>query len=237
MIQSKDILTIIPARGGSKGVPRKNIRNLSGRPLIDYTIKAALASKYVKRLILSTDDDEIAIIAKNCGVDVPFLRPKEFATDTAKAIDVVKHTLAKIEKLDGCEYPVVVYLEPPSPFRSQNDIDTCIELFYEQDPGSVVSVVEANQFHPVLMKKIKNGHLKPICFKEPEGVPRQMYNPTAYMRNGAVYVIRKENIMKNIFYGKPIIPYVMPHERSICIDSILDWYAAEAIIISKSKKT
>ena len=230
-----NILTIIPARGGSKGIPRKNIRILAGKPLIAYTIEAALKSRSVKRLVVSTDDKEIAMISSEHGAEIPFLRPPVFATDTAKAIDVVQHMLAEMEKLDDCEYPIVVYLEPPSPFRTANDIDACVELFLEHDPGSVVSVHEANQFHPILMKKIADGQLKPIWKDEPEGVPRQLYKPTAYMRNGAVYVIRRENILKGIFYGDPIIPYVMPDERSVCIDSMLDWYTAEAMVRPESE--
>ena len=230
MIRSEDILTIIPARGGSKGVARKNIRDLNGKPLIAYTIEAALSSRFVGRLVVSTEDKEIAEIATEWGADVPFIRPGEHATDTAKSIGVVKHALLEVEKMDNNKYSVVVYLEPPTPFRIPDDIDACIALFHKNNPGSVVSVCEANQYHPILMKKIVNGHLKPICFDEPEGVPRQMYSPTAYMRNGAVYVLRRENILKDIFYGAPIIPYIMPDEHSICIDSMLDWYAAEAMI-------
>jgi len=235
MKRTQNILTIIPARGGSKGIPRKNIRLLSGKPLIAYTIEAALKSQSVDRLVVSTDDKEIANISIEYGADVPFLRPPEFATDTAKAISVVQHMLTEMEKLDNCKYPIVVYLEPPSPFRSPEDIDACVEQFLNHEPDSVVSVNEANQFHPILMKKIQNNTLKSLWKNEPEGVPRQLYKPTAFMRNGAVYVIKKENILKNIFYGEPIIPHIMPHERSICIDSILDWYAAEAMLRIKTK--
>ena len=236
MIRSEDILAIIPARGASKGVPRKNIRELDGKPLIAYTIEAALGSKYISRLIVSTDDEEIAEISHKWGADVPFLRPVEFATDTAKAIAVVKHALLEMEKLDNCEYPIIIYLEPPAPFKTSKDIDSCIEMFHEQNPASVVSVNEANQFHPILMKIIEDNQLKPIWKVEPEGVPRQLYEPKAYMRNGAVYVIRKENILNDIFYGEPIVPYVMPDERSICIDSMLDWFTAEAMVISQTHK-
>lgn len=236
MIPIENILTIIPARGGSKGVPRKNIKALGGKPLIAYTIETAKQSKYVGRLIVSTDDQEIADISESFGADVPFLRPAEFATDKAKAIGVVKHALLEMEKLDGREYPTVVYLEPPAPFKIAEDIDQSIELFFIHDPGSVVSVFKANQFHPILMKQIIDGQLKPIWKEEPEGVPRQLYQPTCYMRNGAVYVIKKENILRGIFYGDPVIPYVMPEERSICIDGMLDWYAAEAIIMARSEE-
>ena len=184
---------------------------------------------------MSTDDQEIADVCREYDVDVPFLRPPELATDEAKAIGVVKHMLLEIEKYDNCQYPVIVYLEPPSPFRKPEDIDRCIELFNNEKPGSVVSVHKVNQFHPILMKKIENGELKPIWKNEPEGMPRQLYEPKAYMRNGAVYVIRRENIIQDIFYGNPILPYIMPDSRSICIDSMLDWYTAEAMIIAEDK--
>lgn len=235
MINSENILTIIPARGGSKGVLKKNIRELAGKPLIVYTIETALKSKYINKPIVSTDDEKIALIAQKFGADVPFIRPKKYSTDISKPIDVVKHALTEMEKKNKQIYPVVVYLEPPAPFKITQDIDTCIELFFKHDPGSVVSVTEANQYHPILMKKIENGYLKPLCIDyEEAGVPRQMYEPTAYMRNGAVYVIRRENIINNEFYGDPIIPYIMPEVRSLCIDSMLDWFAAESMSLSRS---
>ncbi len=231
---AQNILTIIPARGGSKGVPRKNIRKLGSKPLILYTVEAAFQSKYIGKVIVSTDDEEIAEISKKAGADVPFLRPEEYANDTAKAITVVKHALEKMEKIDGKKYSIIVYLEPPSPFKTSEDIDECIKLFLEHNPSSVVSVTEANQFHPILMKKIEDNQLKPIWKEEPEGVPRQLYSPKAFMRNGAVYVLKRNNILKNIFYGSYIIPYIMPHERSVCIDNHLDWFTAEAILRSKN---
>lgn len=228
MINKKKILGIIPARGGSKGVPRKNIKLLAGKPLIEYTINEARKSKYIDDLIISTDDNEIASIAKQCKAIVPFLRPPELANDTAKAIDVVKHALSTMEKNNACFYDIIVYLEPPAPLRIVDDIDNCIELYNKYLPDSVVSVNEANQFHPILMKQIVNGFLEPIWRKEPEGMPRQQYDPKAYMRNGAVYVLTRENISKGIFYGDKILAYVMPLERSICIDDLNDWYVAEA---------
>jgi len=237
---SEKILAIIPARGGSKGVPKKNIRELNGKPLIAYTIEAAQNSKYVDRLVVSTDSQEIADISINFGADVPFLRPSYLATDSAKALGVVKHMLFEIEKFDNINYSIILYLEPPAPFRTAEDIDRCVELFIKKRPDSVVSVNEANQYHPILMKKISNNYLEPIWKSEPEGVPRQEYKPTAYMRNGAVYVLKKENIIKNKFYGGSIVPYLMPEERSICIDSILDWFSAESMFkylsIVKDKK-
>ncbi|MBX2976359.1 MAG: acylneuraminate cytidylyltransferase family protein [Ignavibacteriaceae bacterium] len=231
----ENILGIIPARGGSKGVPRKNIKLLGGKPLIAYTIENGLQSKYIDKLIVSTDDEEIADISTKHGALVPFLRPKELANDTAKAIGVVKHALITMEEKDGVEYSIVVYLEPPAPLKLTEDIDTAIEMFIEKKPDSVVSVNEANQFHPILMKQIVNGKLEPIWKPEPEGVPRQQYEPKAYMRNGAVYVLKRSNILDGKFYGSNILPYIMPLERSICIDDMNDWYVAEAWMRNKER--
>lgn len=228
MIKGKSVLGLIPARGGSKGVPGKNIKILMGKPLIEYTVEAGRNSKYIDHLIVSTDSKQIANIAKGIPVDVPFLRPRHLASDRSKAIGVIKHAINIMEDLDGTTYDLIAYLEPPNPLRLGIDIDNCLEIFSEKDPDCVVSVQEANQFHPILMKKIEDGLLKPIWKNEPEGVPRQLYNPTAYMRNGAVYIFRKELIMNNILYGENILPYIMPLERSVCIDDLMDWYVAEA---------
>lgn len=237
MINEKKVLAIIPARGGSKGVPRKNIRLLCGKPLIAYTIESALKSIYIDRLIVSTDDDEIADISRKYGALVPFKRPADLANDTAKAIGVVQHALKSMERFDEVEYSIVAYLEPPSPLKTTEDIDIAIKMFYNQKADAVVSVNEANQFHPILMKKIVDGKLEPIWKPEPEGVPRQLYEPKAYMRNGAVYVVKRDNILKGQFYGDNIIAYVMPLERSVCIDDLNDWYVAEAWMnILKEKK-
>jgi CMP-N-acetylneuraminic acid synthetase len=228
MINGKKVLGLIPARGGSKGVPKKNIKSLLGKPLIQYTVDSAKESKYIDHLIVSTDSEEIVQVCKSIHADVPFIRPDYLSSDTAKAIGVIQHAVTTMEEIDGVVYDLVVYLEPPNPLRLVEDIDKCIELFEKDLPDCVVSVQEANQFHPILMKQIKGGRLQPIWKDEPEGVPRQLYNPTAYMRNGAVYVFRKELIMDGILYGKDVLPYIMPIDRSVCIDDMMDWYVAEA---------
>jgi CMP-N,N'-diacetyllegionaminic acid synthase len=235
MINGKKVLGLIPARGGSKGVPKKNIKSLLGKPLIQYTVDSAKESKYIDHLIVSTDSEEIAKVCKDIPVDVPFIRPDYLASDTAKAIGVIQHAITTMEEIDGVIYDLVVYLEPPNPLRLVNDIDKCIDLFEKDLPDCVVSVQEANQFHPILMKQIKDGRLQPIWKDEPEGVPRQLYDPTAYMRNGAVYVFRKELIMDGILYGKDVLPYIMPIERSVCIDDMMDWYVAEAWMKMKNE--
>lgn len=236
MINGKNILGLIPARGGSKGVPKKNIKDLMGKPLIEYTLEAARKSKYIDHLIVSTDSEEIAEVCRSINLDVPFIRPDYLASDSAKAIGVIQHAITTMEEKDGVTYDLVVYLEPPNPLRLVDDIDTCVDLFEKHQPDCVVTVQEANQFHPILMKKIEDDRLQPIWKDEPEGVPRQLYSPTAYMRNGAVYVFRKELIMEGILYGKEILPYVMPVERSVCIDDMMDWYVAEAWMKAKNEQ-
>ncbi len=235
MINNLSVLGLIPARGGSKGVPKKNIKLLNGIPLINYTIKAAKKARYIDKLIVSTDNNEISSICKDQNIEVPFVRPKKLSDDNAKSIDVIIHALKFIEKKDNKVYDIILYLEPPSPLRSYNDINESLEIFVEKNPDSLVSVHEANQFHPILMKKIENEYLKPIWKKEPEGIPRQLYNPTAYMRNGAIYIFKRENILNNILYGDKVFPYIMPIEKSICIDDIRDWYVAEQLIINEKK--
>jgi len=237
MINGEKILGIIPARGGSKGIPRKNIRILSGKPLIAWTIETALKSIYIDKLIVSTDDIEIADISRKYGALVPFMRPPEFAKDTSKAIEVVQHALKQMEKIDSTNYNIITYLEPNAPLKITEDIDNAIEIFAKEKPDSVVSVCEADKFHPILMKKIVDGKLEPIWQNEPEGLPRQLYEPKAYMRNGAVYVLKRENILNGKFYGEKILAYIMPLERSVNIDNLNDWFVAEAWInYSKGKR-
>lgn len=221
------ILGIIPARGGSKGIPHKNIKEILGKPLIAHTIEKSLKSRYIDHLIVSTDDRQIADIARQYGGEVPFLRPAELASDSARSIDAIKHALLTMEDMDGVRYEYIVYLEPTSPNRSVEDIDRAIELFLASDADSLASIVEVSQYHPILMKTIENGLLKPIFKEEPEGMPRQEYTPKVYMRNGAVYVFRRENVLQRILWGKSVLPYIMPIERSACIDDLNDWLLAE----------
>tara|TARA_Y100000741_G_C18228759_1_gene548948 strand:- start:758 stop:1462 length:705 start_codon:yes stop_codon:yes gene_type:complete len=233
MINNLSVLGLIPARGGSKGVPKKNIKLLNGIPLINYTIKAAKKANYIDKLIVSTDNDEISSICKDQNVEVPFVRPKNLSDDQAKSIDVIIHALKFIEKQENRLFDLILYLEPPSPLRTYIDINESLEIFVKKKPDSLVSVHEANQFHPILMKKIRNNYLEPIWKNEPEGIPRQLYSPTAYMRNGAIYIFKRDNILNNILYGDKVFPYIMPIEKSICIDDIKDWYVAEQLIINE----
>jgi len=225
------ILVIITARGGSKGVPRKNIRPLGGRPLIAWTIETALAIKdHVARVVVSTDDAEIAAISRTYGAEVPFLRPAELAQDTTKSLPVLQHAVQAIEQQDGSPVDWVLLLQPTTPFRSAEDIIACLDFARAGDCDSVISVAPS-PVHPIFVKSIDDeGFLRPFLLEEPEGLRRQDAQPPAYVRNGAVYLTRRDVLMEtNSIWGRRIKAYVMPPERSVNIDSEADFLLAETL--------
>jgi CMP-N,N'-diacetyllegionaminic acid synthase len=229
---SDKILAIIPARGGSKGVPRKNIRNLGGKPLIAHTIEVALAiSHRFHTVMVSTEDQEIAELSRQYGAQVPFLRPEALAGDNIPMIPVLQHVVQSIEERDRIYLDWVLLLQPTVPFRIPEDIETALTLGFQGGCDSVISVVQVFATHPILMKKINDGQLLPYCIEEKEGTRRQDYQPPAYMRNGAIYLTRRDVIMEqNSIWGSFIRPYIMPPERSLNIDSELDFKLCELLL-------
>lgn len=223
------MLAIIPARGGSKGVPGKNIKNLGDKPLIYYTIKAAKESVFIDRIIISTDDEEIAEVAKKCGAEVPFMRPDELATDTAKAIDTYLYTVNKLNESSNDLIEEFIVLQPTSPLRSATDIDNAVEIFIKNRADSVISVVEA-EHPPYWYKKITNEGILKDYFISNNSLNRQEYDRT-YLPNGAIFVFRY-NILKETlnYYTDKTYPYIMPKERSVDIDNVLDFKMAEFLI-------
>ena len=232
MIDLGRILAVIPARGGSKGVPRKNIRLVCGQPLIAYTIETALAARRLfHRVIVSTDDDEVASVAARCGAEVPFLRPAHLARDESPVIPMLQHAVDFIERQDGVLMDWVCLLQPTEPFRSVEDITSCLALGSAGECDSVISVVQVYATHPILMKRIERGRLVPFSIEEREGTRRQDYQPAAYMRNGAVYLTRRDVLMnRSSIWGSSIKPYVMPPDRSVSIDSELDLKLADLLM-------
>lgn len=227
------ILGIIPARGGSKGVPRKNIKEMNGKPLLAYTTEVALEAKDVfHKIIVSTEDEEIAEVARGLGVEVPFLRPKEYATDSSASINLVRHALLTLEESEGIQYDAVLLLQPTNPLRIKEDIYGSIKLLNEKDTDSVISVGRAVSNHPAYMKKIDgNGYLEPYSIAEVEGTRRQDFKPYAYFRDGAIYLTKRDVIVnENSLWGKRITPYIIPEERSVGIDSMLDWHLCEILL-------
>lgn len=232
MDRRPNVLAVIPARGGSKGVPRKNIRPVCGRPLIAYTIEQAVAAQHLfYRIIVSTDDEEIAEVARAHGAEVPFLRPAHLARDESPVIPMLQHAVEFVERQDGRRMDWICLLQPTEPFRSLADLEQCLALAYAGGCDSVISVVRVFATHPVLMKRIEADRLVPFCLEEREGTRRQEYEPPAYMRNGSVYLTRRDVLMgQGSIWGKTIRPYVMPLERSVSIDTELDLKLAEILM-------
>jgi len=225
MINGKSVLAVIPARGGSKGVPRKNIRSVGGQPLIAWTIEAALRSSIIDRLILSTDDDEIAKVAKEYGCEVPFMRPPELALDHTPGIDPVLHA---VEQLPGYDY--VVLLQPTSPLRQVEDIDGCVSLCVQQASPAAVSVTECDK-SPFWMYQLDERHsMKPIL-EVADSYTRRQELPAIYALNGAVYVAEVRWLQeRKTFLTEETIAYVMPKNRSIDLDTELDFEILEYLI-------
>ncbi|MFC2034064.1 cytidylyltransferase domain-containing protein [Chloroflexota bacterium] len=228
-----NVLGIITARSGSKRIPKKNLRLLLGVPLIGHTLKAALESRLLTRVILSSDDDEIIEIARKQGVEVPFKRPSELAGDATPSRDVIVHAVEFMEK-HSFFADIIVILQPTSPLRTADDIDKALKIHLETDADSVVSVVNSEHWHPVRAKKIEDDILCNYCLEENEAVRRQDL-PPAYFRNGAFYSVKRDVLMnEGKLYGKITRPYVMPPQRSIDIDEEIDFNIAE-IYLSESR--
>jgi|SRR5690606_31044772 len=220
------MLAIIPARGGSKGLPGKNIRHLLGKPLIAYTIEAALAVPAIKKVFVSTDDPEIANIALEFGAECGELRPAYLATDTARAVDVYTYVLEQF--IDVGEYfNEVVILQPTSPLRTSKNILEAIELFKEKDADSVISYCE--EHHPVVWHKYITREGK---FEEIFGsyINNRQEERKSYYPNGAIYIFKKELLVSGRYYTENSYAYIMPRELSIDIDTLFDFKQAEFLL-------
>lgn len=229
MIADKSVLAIIPARGGSKGVPRKNIRDVAGKPLIAWTIEEARKSSYLDRIVVSTDDREIADISIRYGAEVPFLRPPELAQDDTPGIAPVLHLMRTIRQ----PYDLVVLLQPTSPLRSFDDIDRAIDLLLEHGATSCASVVEADKSPYWMYSLNSERHLVPIL--EGSYTCRQQI-PAVYALNGAVYVAESAWLLdKQVFVTDGTIAYVMPKDRSIDIDTSIDLCLASHLLLNRSE--
>jgi N-acylneuraminate cytidylyltransferase len=225
------ITAIIPARGGSKGVPKKNIRHLDGKPLIHHTIDAAKMSRYIDHIIVSTDDDEIASVAATGGITI-IKRPEELAGDKSPTIDAILHALEECARKE-VHPDVVVLLQPTSPLRSVADIDEAIGLYLEGDCESVISVTESA--HPPYWNMIiDGGYLQPLYDQEVLKKRRQDL-PQTYLPNGAIYIASHEVLKQyRSFYTPKTKPYYMSPENSLDIDTEIDFLVADSIIKHKS---
>lgn len=228
MINGKRVLAVIPARGGSKGVPRKNIRILAGKPLIAWTIEEAKKSRYIDRLIVSTEDPEIIEVARAWGCEEPFVRPVELAQDDTPGYEVILHALSC---LPGFDY--VVLLQPTSPFRTVEDIDGCIEYCVQMNGHSCVSVTEPAS-HPYWMFTLTEHHRLKTFLSMDKMVMRRQELPKVYALNGAVYVAKSDwFITHRSFLVEEPLAYIMPPERSQDIDTEWDFMLAEMMMRMK----
>jgi len=233
MAETDRVLGVIPARGGSKGVPRKNLAVLGGVSLVARAVRQAAAAARLTRTVVSTEDPEIARAARAAGGDVPFLRPDELARDDTPTLPVLLHALDQVEAEDGVAYGLVVILQPTSPLRTAADIDGAIEKALATGADSVVTVGPAP--HPAKIKRIEDDRLVPYAVAEPEGARRQDLGAPAVMRNGAVYVIRSEVLRSGHLWGDVCRPHAMPAERSLEIDEPSDLHIAKALLDAREK--
>jgi len=232
MIDGYTVLAIIPARGGSKGVPRKNIRVLAGKPLIAWTIEEAKRSVYIDRFILTSEDPEVIDVATLWGCEAPFVRPSELAQDDTPGMAPVLHALRQMPP-----YDLVVLLQPTSPLRTAADIDRCVEACVRSGAPSCVTMAEAEK-SPFWMYVLDEARrMQPVLPREDAALPRQKL-PKVYALNGAVYVAWREWLLKSeMFVGPETVASVMPHERSLDIDTELDCMFFEFLMSAARRKS
>lgn len=226
------VLAVIPARGGSKGIPRKNIRPLGGKPLLSYTISVALSCPWITHVVVSTDDLEIQKTAIELGALSPFLRPESLSHDRALAVPTVQHAVIEMEKLLNVRFDYVAMLQPTTPFRSVGDLNAAFDKIISpvesgRLPDGLISIIPVDNWHPMKMKKFLGEQMvdyeKPPC----ENPPRQSL-PPVFMVNGAVYLTKRDVLIdKGSFQGSYCVGLEMPAERSVNIDSEVDWVVAE----------
>ena len=231
MYKQHSILAIVPARGGSKGLPGKNIMPLAGQPMINWTIQAGRDSSYIDRIIVSTDCQEIAGIAQNAGADAPFLRPSALASDDATMEEVVTHCLEWLVTNEAQHYEFLLLLQPTSPLRITNDIDDAIAYYFENRMSvetGLISVVDLDPRFGWLMSLNQQQQVD-FCIKENCSRTRQDL-PSYFLPNGALYLAPTAELVEHFFYLPEMLHYVMPENKSVDIDNIDDFNHAEKIL-------
>lgn len=229
------VLGVIPARSGSKGLAGKNIRSLAGKPLLAYTAEATLACKGLDAVLLSTDSEEIAAMGRLLGLDVPFLRPSELATDDAPTALALRHAVEWIERSRGCRVSTVVTLQPTTPLRLAEDVDRAVAWFLDHQPeaDSLISVCKAGERHPLTLYCADGAYLSPFLPGVNPTTRRQNFS-RIYWRNGAVYITRRDYLLETnrVVNDRPLF-YEMPRHRSLGIDDLFDFTLAELFLAYK----
>ena len=230
MINGKKVLAIIPARGGSKGLPGKNVKELCGKPLIAWSIEQAKYCNDIDRIVVSTDDEEIAEVAKKYGAEVPFIRPAELANDTASTVDVIFHAINWLKEYENYRPEYILLLQPTSPLRTVEDIRTAIQTLKDKDVRAVVSVCETDH-HPWWSNTLpEDGNMGNFIRLEILNKRRQDL-PVFYQLNGAIYLADTDYLHEcNGFLGPYTFAYKMPKNRSVDIDSDLDFKLAKLLL-------
>ena len=235
MIEKKKILAIIPARGGSKGLPGKNIRQLLGKPLIAWTIEQAKQSKYIDEIFVSTDSPEIAEVSDIFGVTVPILRPDKLAEDGSKSIDVIEHVVEYFDK-NNMFFDLVVLLEPTSPLRESQDIDNAVlSLINNKAAESIVGVCKSESAHPSFSVTIDTGFIKP--YEKCNNTLRRQDIKDIYFFEGSLYLSYTASLkQRRTFYHEKTLPYIVPKWKSYEVDDLVDWIIIEALLTARINK-
>ncbi len=237
MYKNKTFLGIVPARGGSKGLPGKNIKELCGKPLIAWSIESGLKSKYLDEVMITTDSKDIADIAKQYGASVPFLRPEFLASDTATSFDAIKHTIEFYKNEFDKEFDYIVLLEPTSPLRETSDIDIAIEQLFNSNADSIVGICRTEDQNPAfLVFKNEKDFISGYENHDMKVLRRQDIKDV-YFFEGTIYISKTDVLLnKKTFYHENTIGYVVPKYKSLEIDDIDDFIMVEAIMKHKGYK-
>lgn len=235
MIHGNSVLALVPARGGSKGLPGKNVRPLLGKPLIGWSIDQGRASKYVDAVVVSTDDAGIAAAARAHGAELPFMRPIELASDTASSIDVILHALDSLEQA-GRRYNLLVLLEPTSPLRETADIDAALEaLLAHPEAQSIVGVAKVESGHPSFLLRRNGVLLEPYAPQE-FGAKRRQDLDELFFLEGTVYITWVDALRERRgFYHERTMPHVVPKYKSFEVDDLTDFTVIEALMAARMK--
>lgn len=231
MINGKTILGIIPARGGSKGLPGKNIRMMCGKPLIAWTIEQAIASRYLDTVFVSTDYEEIAAIGRKFGAVIPFMRPAELAMDDSPTAEAVVHAIQQFRN-EGKQFDYIALLEPTSPLRKLTDIDNAIKLIVNTpNADCLVSLGEVHMEHPLIVKRIQENGLIAPYIPYTQTIHQRQQADKAYFPYGVVYLSKVTAFLKNrTFYSANTVPYLIERWQNYEIDDEIDFYLIEQLI-------
>lgn len=225
------VLGIIPARGGSKGIPRKNLAPLAGRPLLAYTADAALTARRLSRVVLSTEDEEIATVGRSLGLEAPVPRPVELAQDDTPSLGVVQHMVLALEA-QGARFDAICVLQPTTPLRRAEDIDACVELLISSSADTVLSVLPVPpKYNPHWVYLGDDAGLLRLATGGADPIPRRQELPPAYHREGSIYICRRDVLIeRNTFYGPRVIGYAMRPEQTVNIDDPSDLERARTML-------